>query len=94
MQKKICEKKYVKKAWLHVACFAVKAIWFDLVMWFSWQFLLVELFGLSEASWYPFVSRYFFAVLFIGGTLVFACYDYAIFLCQRTMNALVKRIRR
>ena len=88
------QKKYIKKAWLHVVCFFVKAVWFDLVMWFSWRFLLVELFGLSEASWYPFVERYFFAVLFVGGTLVFACYDYAIFLGQHAMNALVKRIRR
>lgn len=88
------QKKYVKKFWLHSIVFVLKAVWFDLVMWFAWQFILVELFGLDQATWYDFVTRYFFVVLFVGGTAVFAAYDYMIFLCQRTAYLLVKRIRR
>lgn len=88
------QKKYVKKIWLHGLLYFAKAIWFDLVLWFCWQFFLVELFALNEATWYPFVEQYFYLVLFVGGTLVFALYDFAIFACQRTANVLVKRIRR
>lgn len=88
------QKKYVKKTPLHILAFFVKAVWFELVMWFSWRFILVELFALNEAVWYDFVMRYFYLVLFVGGTLVFALYDYAIFMCQRTADWCVKRIKR
>lgn len=88
------QKKYIAKNWLHALVFLGKAAWFDLVMWFAWHFFLVELFALDEATWYPFVAQYFYYVLFLGGTVVFALYDFAIFGCQRTADALVKRIRR
>lgn len=87
------QKKYVKRNALHVLCFLVKAVWFDLAMWLTWS-IFVPIFGLSEATWYPVVEQYFFLVLFLGGTLFFLVYDYMIFLCQRSANNLVKRIRR
>lgn len=88
------QKKYIKKKPLHLPVFLVKAVWFELVIWFAWQFFLVELFALNEATWYEFVMQYFYVVLFVGGTVVFAAYDYAIFACQRTADWCVKRIRR
>lgn len=88
------QSKYIKKKWLHALVFLVKAVWFDLVVWFAWQFFLVELFALNEATWYGFVMQYFYYVLFFGGTAVFAVYDFAIFMCQRTAVVFLKRIRR
>lgn len=88
------QKKYVKRAWVHALVFLLKAAWFDLAMWLSWELVLVQVFGLDTMSWYPWVQQYFFYVLFIGGTLFFAAYDYLIFLCQRSVNALVRRIGR
>lgn len=88
------QKKYVKKKPLHVLAFLLKAVWFDLVMWFCWQFIFVAFFGVDQASWYDFVMQYFYIVLFVGGTVAFAVYDYLIFACQRTADWCVKRIRR
>ena len=88
------ERKYVKKLPLKIACFLAKAVWFDLAMWLMWTMVLVPFFGVESATWYPFVSQYFFLVLFLGGTVFFAAYDYMIVLCQRSANIAVARIRR
>ncbi|MBR7186462.1 MAG: hypothetical protein IKD43_03125 [Clostridia bacterium] len=88
------QSRYVKKFSLQVLCFFVKALWFDLAMWLMWAVVLVPIFGIESATWYPFVVQYFYFVLFIGGTVFFAAYDYMLFLCQRSVNLAVKRIRR
>ena len=87
------EKRFVKKMWLHLPIFLGKAAWFDLSMWLAWV-LLVPILGLEHATWYPFVSEYFAVVLLAGGTAFFAAYDYMIFLCQRSVDFAVRRIRR
>ena len=86
--------KYVRKTPLHLVCFLGKAVWFDLAVWLAWEVVLVPIFGVDSATWYPFVMRYFFIVLFVGGTLFFAVYDFMIRLCQRSVNAIVRRIGR
>ncbi len=88
------EKRFVKKKILHLPCILAKAVWFDLAMWLSFRLVFVPIFGLNAATWYPFVERYFFLILFLGGTVVFVFYDYLIFLCQRSVNLVVARIRR
>lgn len=89
------QKKFGKKRiWVHCLFFLIKAVWFELVMWFAWRFILVELFALNEATWYEFVTKYFFALLFGAGTVFFAAYDFAIFLCQRSADIMIQRIRR
>ena len=87
------QKKYIKKDWLHFVVFLVKAVWFDLVMWLAWT-IYVPLFGLEELSWYPYIADNLYLILFLGGTVFFAIYDFAIFLCQRSVNAAVRRIRK
>ncbi len=87
------ELRFVKKKWQYGVCFLAKAVWFDLAMWLAWA-VFVPIFGLESATWYPFVSRFFFLVLFVGGTLFFAVYDYMMFLCQRSVDAVIRRIRR
>ncbi len=87
------QKKYVKKVWLHVLCFAGKALWFCgalLLIWFTLDGFL----GFSGTTWYPFFSQYLYYIVFFGGAFIFAAYDFLIFLCQRSMDAIVRRIRR
>ena len=86
--------KYVKKNWVHGLIFLGKAVWFDLAMWLMWAVVLVPFFGVESATWYPFVSRYFFWVLFIGGTLFFIAYDFMILLCRKSIAGILARIRR
>ncbi len=88
------QRKFAKKPWHHLIWFFVKAVWFDFAMWLLWAFVLVPIFGVDSATWYPFVTQYFFYVLFIGGTVFFAAYDCMIFLCQRSVNIAMQRIRR
>ena len=68
-----------------------KAVWFDLSLWLAWV-VLEGFLGLKEMTWYPFVSEHFFLVLFLGGTIFFALYDYMIFLCQRAADGVMSRI--
>ena len=84
------QRKYVKKRALHFAILPVKALWFDFSMWLSY-FLLKEFSGFVFPE---LVERYFFLVLFIGGTLFFAVYDFMIFRCQRSADVVVRRLRR
>lgn len=88
------QQRYVRKKPIHVAIFFAKAVWFDLAMWLGWHLVLVPIFGVNEAVWYPFVEKYFFLVLFLGGTIFFAVYDYLIILCQKSIDRIVRRIRR
>lgn len=87
------QKKFVHKFPLHVVVFLGKALLFDgalLLMWFT----LGELLGFSQASWYPFAAQYLYLVVFLGGTLLFALYDFMIFLCQRSADLAMRRIGR
>ncbi|MDE7158062.1 MAG: hypothetical protein K2N74_00645, partial [Clostridiales bacterium] len=87
------QKKYIKKKWLHLPVFLVKAAWFDAAMLLFW-FVLVPVLGGSEHTWYPYVEQYLYLIVFLGGTVFFAVYDYMIFLCQKSVNNIVKRIGR
>lgn len=84
------QNKYVKNAVWKGVCFLGKAVWFDLAMLLSW-FVLTSMAGMVFPEW---VSQFIYLVVFIGGTLFFAAYDYMIFLCQRSVDLAVRRIRR
>ncbi len=88
------QKKYVHKKPLHALAFLAKAAWFDGMLCFFWFVLAVPVFGVNELSFYPAIEKYIWYLIFFGGTAVFAAYDYMIFLCQRSMNAIVRRLRR
>ena len=85
--------KYVKKKWIHAPVLLAKAVWFILSMWLSF-YLLTEIFALNETTWYDWVMQYFHYVLWFGGAAIFVAYDILMFLCQHSVNALIKRIRR
>ena len=88
------QKRFVKNRALFLLCEAVKAVWFDLAMWLSFRLVLVPVFGLDQAFWYPYVEKYFFLILFLGGTLFFAVYDAFVFYCQKCVNAVLRRLRK
>ena len=84
------QKKHVKRWIFHGLCFLGKAAWFDGAMLLSWYVL-------SAMAGFTFpedVNKFIYLIIFVGGTAFFAFYDYMIFLCQRSVNAIVKRIRR
>ena len=87
------QREYTKKKPLHLLWFILKAVWFDLSLWLAW-IVLQEFLGLTQMRWYAFVEENFFLLLFVGGTLVFAVYDYMIFLCQRAADGVMRRLRR
>ena len=70
--------------------YIVKAVWFDLSLWLGWV-VLEEFLGLTAMTWYDLIAQNLYLILFLGGTAVFAVYDYMIFLCQRAMNAVIRR---
>lgn len=87
------QKKFVRKKLFHGLIFLGKAAWFDGMLFFTW-FVLGAVFGVTELSFYSVLSQYLFYFVFFGGTVAFAVYDYMIFLCQRSVDALVRRLRR
>ncbi len=84
------QKKHVKRAVFHGLCFLGKAAWFDGAMLLSW-YVLSAMAGFIFPTW---LNDFIYLVIFLGGTVFFAVYDYLIFLCQRSVNAIVRRIRR
>ena len=87
------QKKFIKSKILHGVAFAVKALWFDGMLLFTW-FVLTPVFGLTELTFYDILEKYLWYIVFFGGTVLFAAYDIAIFMCQRTMDAVVRRLRK
>ena len=69
--------------WL--AC-GIKALWFDVTLYVIWKFL----FGMTTSI--PFVDRFIVPIILVVGTVFFVFYDYLMYRCRATVNALVKRI--
>lgn len=74
--------------WNGFLCFLVKAAWFDGAMYLCWRFA----FDMSAAA--QWINDYILLVIFVGGTLFFAVYDRMIFLCQKSVDEVIKRIGR
>ncbi len=85
--------RFTKKKPLHALWLLLKAALFDGTLLLIW-FVLGEVLGFPQSTWYEFVEQYLYYLVFIGGTVLFAVYDVLIFLCQRSMNRIVARIRR
>ncbi|MDE5896958.1 MAG: hypothetical protein K2H43_03990, partial [Clostridia bacterium] len=88
------QKKHIKRKAFHALAFLGKAAWFVGMLFFFWFVLAVPVFGVNELSFYPAIEKYIVYVIVFGGTVVFAAYDYLIFLCQRSMDTIVRRLRR
>ena len=68
-----------------VACF-VKALWFDGAMYLIWLFIFEMTTTISG------LDKYMVPIIFVGGTLVFVFYDYAMYKARALVNSLVGRI--
>ena len=86
------QRKYVHKKFFIGICEAAKALWFDCAMLLSW-FVLTNMAGMAEvfSDW---IGEYLYLVIFIGGTLFFLAYDAMMFLCQKSADRAIERIRR
>jgi hypothetical protein len=68
--------------------FAVKALWFDGALYVTWKFIF------AITTEIAFIDAYLLPVILVGGTLLFAMYDYVAFRARIMVNLLVKRINR
>ena len=85
--------RFVKRKPFHIIWEAVKAAWFDGALLLIW-FTLGDVLGFTSATWYPYIASRLYLFVFLGGTAVFLLYDIMIFLCQRSMDAIIRRIGR
>lgn len=84
------QKRYVKRAPLKALCLLAKAVWFDFAMWLSLYVLTVA----AGMTFPDYVTEYLYIILFVVCTLFFILYDIMIFLCQRSAELVIRRIRR
>lgn len=84
------QRKYVKNFALGAVCEVAKTVWFVFAMWLSY-FVLKTMAGFSFPES---IEKYFYLILFLGGTLFFAAFDFMIFRCQRSADLAVRRIGR
>ena len=84
------QRKYIKKLPFHAAIELIKAVWFDLAMWLSY-YVLTRAAGMVFPEY---IEKYFYLVIFLGGTLFFFVYDFMIFQCQKSADIAIRRIRR
>ncbi len=74
--------------WNKWICLPIKAAWFDGAMYLCWRFT----FAMNvNIAW---VNENILLVILLGGTLFFIAYDYMIFLCQKSVNQAIARIRK
>lgn len=85
--------KFNVNRWL---AYAIKAVWFDFTLWVAYALIFGGVLGGSQAgaAFYAFVNRYVYWFIFLGGTVIFLLYDYAVFSLQIAVNKLVYRIKK
>ena len=71
--------------------FAIKAVWFDVVLWLTWQFAY-EYFFDASVNWVERIGNWIFLIIGVGGTLFFFFYDWAIRRVQIVMKAYVGKL--
>ena len=70
-----------------VAC-AIKALWFDVMLYLSWWFVM----GITTSV--PQLNAYMVPVILIFGTLFFVFYDILAYRCRALVNTTVARFER
>lgn len=85
--------RLVKRKPFHILWEVLKAAWFDGALLLIW-FTLGDILGFTSATWYPYISSRLYLFVFLAGTVAFVIYDILIYFCQRSIDAIVKRIGR
>ena len=73
--------------------FAVKAVWFDVSLWLTWEFAY-EYFFDASVNWVELIGNWIFLIIGLGGTVFFFFYDWAMRRLQGVLNVYVRRLRR
>ncbi len=76
--------------------FIIKAIWFDCTLIVGYFLVYNGAIGgsLFTPEMEEFINTYIYAIIFIGGTIVFFIYDWLIFRVQEIINMIVAKIKR
>ena len=80
--------KWKLNKWL---AFLIKAVWFDVALWLTWQFAY-EVFFDAGVNWVERIGNWIFLIIGAGGTIFFFFYDWAMRRMQRVMAAYVQRL--
>ena len=73
--------------------FALKAVWFDVALWLTWEFAY-EVFFDANMNWVERIGDWIFLIIGAGGTLFFFFYDWAMRRLQRLLCAYVGKLRK
>lgn len=84
------QRKFAKNLPLKAVFEVLKTVWFVLSMWLSYYVLKT----MSGFVFPEYIEEYLYLVLFLGGAIFFAAYDFMIFRCQKSADLAIKRIRR
>ena len=85
--------RFVKRKPFHILWEGLKAAWFDGALLLIW-FTLGDILGFTSATWYPYISSRLYLFVFLAGTVAFLIYDVLLYFCQRSVDAIIRRIRR
>lgn len=88
--------KFNRKILTGIICYFVKALWFDATLLVGYCLVYGGVLGgaLFPQQVYDVVNQYIFVVIFVGGTVAFALYDFLVFKCQSAVDRLVSKIKR
>lgn len=73
---------------------AIKAVWFDFTLWVAYVLVFGSSIGNTELEIYRIINDHILVFIFTCGSLLFIAYDFAMFKCQKIVNALVYRIKK
>ena len=68
-----------------MAC-GIKAVWFDLTMYFIWKIVF------EATTTIPILDTYMLPIILVFGSAFFVFYDTTMYKCRRAVNVLIKRI--
>jgi len=95
LQLKLKSKAHINAALYTFLAFLIKAVWFDATLIVGYFLVYDGVLGgsLFPESVYEAINRYIYLIIFVGGTIIFAAYDFLIFRCQRSMDYFVARLK-
>lgn len=81
------QEKWKLRSWL---AFLIKAVWFDVALWLTWEFAY-EYFFDASVNWVERIGDWIFLIIGLGGTLFVFFYDWALRRLQRMLTVYVTK---
>ena len=82
------QEKWKLNKWV---AFAIKAVWFDVALWLTWQFAYAYFFDAS-VNWVERIGNWIFLIIGAGGTFFFFFFDWAVRRMQNVLKIYVERL--